>query len=378
MRKESIFWSRMFIGTEEKESKSDGNVICYEPPPFFTNRFLSKFNVDYTFTPSDQLLEKAEIFYSKEFKLKNGNKPLINTGILKRWINIGSLIVTLNKSNKIKGSAISLVLPIKIKIKQDKLIEQTYQYTDIIDQNDDVIVMGLTTHLNLHHKLRNKGLGMVLIQRSLQCAYDIGITCAYFINTESRCSNSVPLISWSYPLDVHKLISYGLGYNGRYTQKYKINIPADISYLRVDKTNYQECYNTYRNLIENLYNVFCPNLYFWKRWILNIPTYIVKRKDKNIGVFSYNGNNIEIAKINKIIPTAYPMFCIGEQPSTILSLLDVCKKDKYEVVNITQTGTLTRQVLQSINADKLKGLSYINFYNTDIHLTAEDIHFPLV
>ena len=50
----------------------------------------------------------------------------------------------------------------------------------------------------------------------------------------------------------------------------------------------------------------------------------------------------------------------------------------YDLVNIIQIGTLTREILKSINADKLKGLTYINFYNTDIHLEAEDIHFPLV
>jgi len=358
----------------ERKRNSDKNslFISKERPILFTNKneeydiknsWLDSFDKEY--------IEKISSFYDNySLGYNTTEKNKISIRYIENYLRLKAVILTLNLDNKIIGSMVSFIIPIKIKTELNKnSIETTFK-----SFIEDSLFFCCATFLNLDRKYRKKGLGMCLIQESLQTGYDHGCLASYFINTISRCSNSVQFFYWYFPLNLDKLDSCNFPYPKNYKNLFIIKEMKNI--FRVNSYNIIDALKFYKKETEDKKIYFSPTLDYFKIWIEIFPTYIVVNEGNITGLFSFNIRNTYYPMTNNEIFTGYLITCIGKQPETLVSSLFIAKT-LSDVLYLYEIGNLSASLLSSVNAQR-SNKGFINFYNIKISLKSEDIYFTLL
>lgn len=351
-----------------------------------------------TSSKEDINLTEISNFYNYNYRLDKSVDTIQLSPIdLSRYLNIDCEILTILKEDKLIGSIISMVVPIKSNTKI-MVNKANLSDTNISDRfknkiGSDSTIMATTSFLILDRKYRGKGYGMALIQESLKILFDNGSSSAYFINSVSRCSNSIPLYTWYFPSNLVKLDEVKYIYPKNYKSLFtKDNNKNKI--VKVDNTNAEKVLSAYLSLIKDKNIFFYPSLSHWKKWIESFPTYAVldqsfqdqtfennssqdELTQNIIGVFSFNSNNVKYPLCNdSFLLNGYLLFSIGKQPETINGIIHMSKQ-LHDILILYEIGDLSSRLLSSVNAQK-DGKRFINFFNTHTKFSSSQFYAPLI
>ncbi len=365
----SKYWNNMEIF--KKYKKNDNTLfLSQKRPAFFVKR-------DYTvltsskYLYSDTELLKLSNFYSKKYKVGSSNIQQISLTDLKRFLNLYMEILTISRDKELTGSIISIYTPITIQTELDKTTIQTSERFNKV-KTEKSIMFACASYLILDEKNRGKGLGMALIQESLQKLYDHGGLGAYFINSVSRCDNSIPLNVWYYPLNLEKLDECKYDYPRDYKSHFLKNMSGDFNVIKVVQENSKFAYEFYFNWMSKKIFYFSPNYEYWQKWIISFPTYIVYSEENIIGLYSFDSCNIRYPINQQNILTGKLLFCLGDVLKAVLSTA----KNLFDILELYETGDLNERYLKSVFAQKAYK-KHINFFNTRIALKSSDFFAPL-
>ncbi len=372
----SKFWKKMKILSKDGIHKSIGNslFLSQENPSF-------SFNEDYQLdlisenNSSDEILTEISNLYSKHYKINiNNNVTLMSNNELTNYLNVNGRITRIYEESLL-GCGISLYIPVKIDTKLDKttLITLSEELNSIGSEGS--IILGYYSFLVLDIKYRRKGLGMAIIQKSLQELYNLGGLIAFFVNRNPRCINSIPLEYWYFPINLSKLDSINFEYPKNYKSLFNI-AKTNLEIIKINEFNLETSWNLYTNLVSNKKIAFSPSLNYWSKWIKSFPTYMIKNGSELIGIFSFNSTYNHDPLLGATLSYGHVIICIGKQPDTIKCAL-YQSKEFYDILNIFQTGDLTKTLLKNVNAQKMPLCNYINFYNTGIVLSSNDFYVPI-
>jgi GNAT superfamily N-acetyltransferase len=345
----SKFWNKMFI--LNGETIGNDLFISQERPPFFGNKTYkhkSSFREDF----SEKELLVLEKLYKNSFKIVNDNKFLVLASTIKNYMKLGCEISSISIKKKVIGSIISFLVPLHIKDAEVPIVEKSDKFRRVCKNNND-FVFSCTSYLTLKKKYQGKGLGMALIQESLQEAYDNGCIGAYFINRVSRCSNSIPFNYYLLNLQ---------------------NFAEIVCFTeKVTKINAEDALKYYFEKCKDLKIFFSPSLKYWKKWIKVFPTYLVKRNNMNIGIFSIKYYNIYISATQRELKYSGNLLCIGEQPVTFHALTNTCKLLQYDFLNVSDLGYIN----ENSNENSNENTNYVNFYNCKMKITKNEFNLPI-
>lgn len=385
----SQYWDKMLILKNNLGSESSKDLlISQEPPVFFAPKGpFTIHNLNFCEkNTNEKILDELSSFYCKNNVLASGNMTKVSKNDLKKYMNAGlsEIVYLRNKISKdVIGSILNVLLPIRLNmdINLDVLVAKTERYRQISSSDDPRdVVFAVTTFLNNAKNWRGKGLGMVLIQKSLQLAYDAGVVCAYFLNTTPRCTNAVEIKCWTFPLNIPKLQTYKISFNRRYIDYYLGFSSNDVQINLADHKN-KELHERYLSLVKDKKFALFPDWIYWKRWVENFNTYGVIKNKEIIGVFSIIKYTVYVPACGKEIEYGNRLFCAAEKGYE----LDVCKallvqaqKEKIDIILLQEIGDWTNEILTELHAQKSKVSDYLNFYNTQIKLEPSDIYAPMI
>lgn len=367
-------WGQMEVLKKKDNSKE---LFISLKKPNFINKNLYTVYDSFTEDFTEDFLKNLSYFYILHYKI-NGSNETIEVSIenLKNYLNIDSLILTLKDNDKIIGSIISILLPIEINTELNKNVNMptTKRFKSI--KSEESMVFSCASFLILENKYRSKGYGMALIQESLKHLYDNGGLGAFFINKVSRCTNSVLLKIWDFPLNLKKLDDHKFPYPKDYKHLFEIEKDENYEIVKVEEKNLEESFIFYTNYLKNKKMFFSPNLNYWKKWVASFPTYIIKSNEGNMGLFSFRIDEIRYP-INKMKAVyGWLIICIGKQPETLKASLFIGKKF-WDILKIYELGDLSDKIISSVNAQKSPVMQYLNFYNVRIFLKPNEIYFPI-
>jgi len=366
--KNSIYWNKMKILRQQNDKNSV--FISQYPPNFFANKnYILKCSSEYKFSAIE--LKNISNFYKRNYKIENDNAIFVEFDTLKNFINLNSEIVVIYKEENIIGIMISIVIPFNIETNLDKnvLISASERFKFYTDEKN--ILGACSSFLVIDRKFRKKGYGMALIQESLQILYKYGGMSAYFLNTVSRCKNSIKVNVWNYPLALDKLDKCKFNYPRNHKSLFIIE-PCEENIKIVDENNLQIAYDFYINYIQDKKIKFSPSLNYWSEWIKVFPTYIILDKEIK-GIFSFYNNIINYPKYNANINTGYLLFCLGK--NTLKNSLHIAKK-LFDVLIFYQTGDINIHEIKKTFAQKIDE-KFINFYNLNLFLKTEEFYCPI-
>ena len=382
----SKYWNKMEIMRQgkrflknEKEKGNDGELfISQDRPAFFVNKdyYTVKTSSNYDF--SDNERKSIADFYGNNYRIdRSNNTIMVSKNDLDRFLNTRCELLTLH-TDKLIGSIVSLIIPLHINVPgiDNKILVDQGDRINFYKSDANVIVFACASFLILDSKMRGKGMGMALIQESLQILYDNGGLGAYFINKVSRCDNSLSLVSWYYPLNFDKLDACKYDYSRDYKSYFVNNLEGvGLDVKKVVEENARIAYDFYFNSMKGKKFYFSPSYEYWLKWLESFPTYILLEKSEIVGLFCFNSDNIRYPLHRVELMTGKLIICIGKQPETLKSSLFIAKS-LYDMLTLYQVGDLNEKVLTSVFAQK-SHKSYINFFNTRLLLSASDFHAPL-
>ena len=264
------------------------------------------------------------------------------------------------------------MVPLTVNIDIDKKINISQSERSISNKTDNSFFFGCGSYLILDKNYRGNGLGMVLIQESLQILYDNGGLGSYFINTVSRCDNSIPLIKWIYPLNLDKLDSCHFVYPNNYRNRFEIGEKSEA--IKVDEINIKEVYDFYIEYMKDKKVYFSPSLEYYRKWIKMYPTYILK-DEKIEGLFSLRSNVIWYPTLRTNINTGYCITCIGKNIDIVIKQVLYEAKKYFDVLIFYELGDVNSNNLNNIFAQK-NHKAYINFFNTTFKLDKSEFYAP--
>jgi len=360
-------------------NKKDDNANLYisqERPAFFVNNSLYKTSTSSKKIFSDEDIKEISKFYCSNYKIGKSNVThKISINDLKRFLNLDCELLTIRKDNLI-GSMLSIYVPVTINLTIDKtkLIETSERFDNM--KSHDSIMFACASYLILSRKYRGKGYGMALIQESLQVFYDYGGLTAYFINSVSRCINSIPLYSWIFPLNLSKLDRCNFNYPSNYKSLFNLKNNLTYTTVKINRENSLQALNFYHKFMKDKKLYFSPSKKYWLKWVKTFPTYMVFNNDEIIGLYCFN-HEINYYPINKEeLLVGSLLLCVGQQPQTLKNALLESKK-YYDLVKIYETGDMNKKILNTVNAIKTEPNVFINFFNNQLFLKSSDIYIPL-
>ena len=393
----SKYWNKMeilrqgkqFLRSQEEKKREDEKknkkeekkelFISQERPAFFVNKDYYTVKSSSTYNYSEKELEEISQFYCRNYRIgKSNNTIILYQKEIAAFLSTKSELVTIYDKNSLIGTIISIIVPLCINIPELNngiTVKQTERCDFYKGDKEKHLTFACASFLILDSKYRGKGLGMALIQESLQILYDNGGLGAFFINTVSRCDNSIPLFSWYYPLNLAKLDSCNYTYPKEYKSYFNLPDKDERDVERVIVKNSKEAYEFYFNYMKGKKFYFAPSYEYWLKWIESFPTFIVRSHSGITGMYSFNSNNIRYPLFRCEIMTGILLTCIGEQPSTLKSSLITAKK-MFDILTIYEIGDLTKIILRGVFAQN-SHKSYINFFNTRLKLEAGDFYSPL-
>lgn len=395
----SKFWNKMAIlreakkynknlnkkGEENEEDEENSLYISQDKPAFFVNK--DYYNVKTSSRDKYSETEIAELsdFYNKNFRVgKSNNTNIVSEEELYKYLSLSSEMLTIRKDSKLLGCMISIYIPthVNIQYKQSQVC-QCEKFDEMCSDNSTVF--GCASFLILDESYKGKGLGMALIQESLQSFYEQGGLGAYFVNTVSRCDNSIKFQTWYFPFSFSKLNRCKYNYPKDYTQ-YFIQKLEDIKkenleirkvkeeIRNVKAENVRAAYDFYILQGKDKKFFFIPSFEYWHKWISCFPTYIVLKNNAIIGLFCFRDSAIKYYNKNEI-KVGLTLLCIGEQPYTLKCTL-LKASELYDIINFYELADLNKALLSSILAQKGQ-IRYINFYNTRLNLQASEFYAPI-
>ncbi len=366
----SKFWKDMFVKTScNNKLENNNNFIISEKEPI--NRDLSK-KVDIIRGIEDDDGTEVYRFIKNQNIMQSGNITLLPFNELKKYLSFDGHPLLMRGGSK--KSLVGFVISIPFKVRC------------LYNDDEKIITHGCTSFLNVHKSLRGHGMCMTLIRELIKWGYEKKIYCGYHTTENKIGSNGVKINSWYRPLHLDKSIKLGFLYpdyddirSKRKTRlKYDTKIPSSCEISRVLESNHIESLEVYKKLVESKKFSFYPELSFWKRWVQYFPTYIVKKDNQYVGLYTLTSLHCRIQSTQMDGNLATPLICVGEMPYTLSCLIHTAKERNYDVLYLYEIGDIDNEVLVNSKALKTNTVQWFNMYNNNISLNATDIYVPLL
>ena len=71
------------------------------------------------------------------------------------------------------------------------------------------------------------------------------------------------------------------------------------------------------------------------------------------------------------------LLCVGKQPETLNSMIEVCKNLNLDLISLPEIGDLNAKLLIHENCYR-NGTHYMNFYNVFPRISPKNIYVPLI
>lgn len=366
----STFWNKMKIFTKDRKNVDVNELYISQELPEFSVRN------DYTKKREYNSIEIKELsnFYRYNFRIgKSNNSIFVPESDLTNILNMKGEVITIYKDNILVGSIISYEIPVAIN-KKINIPNVITNFDNIKNKHDDVI-FGCTTGLILQKKFRGTGLGIILIQESLQRMYETGIKAAYFINNVSRCSNSIPIINWYYPLNLDKLDKCHYLYPREFRNRFSVE-GSNMSMI-VNSDNAIMAHDFYTRYVKEKLFYFSPSIEYYQKWIKRFETYVVLENSRITGLFTFNHVSIWYPSLNAVLEIGYLITCIGEDIDFTIEQVLLQGKNSFDLIIFHELGDIKSKNLEKIFAQR-NFKSYINFFNTPVQLSHADFYAPVL
>jgi hypothetical protein len=314
-------------------------------------------------------------FIKENNKMSSGNTTLLNPDELENLMTLDNIIITIRSQgkNKLIGTIISINLPI----------------TNKEDNNNEIVIHGCTTYLNVHKMLQGHGLCMSLIRSLTQEGYKNGIYCSYHTVPFKLGDNSIPIKSWYRPINLKRSIELGFlfpGYNTdrnirRNRLKYRTDLPKGCKYIKIDNTNASDInisYNLYYDLVKDKRFYFSPDKALWEKWVSIYPTYMIYHNNDMVGIVTIYTIHCIIEKTKEEDKIAIPIICLGNMDIVLPTLIHIVKTLEYPVLYFYQTGDVKQNNMNDINGIKSDGITWFSLYNNRIQLKPDEISVPFL
>jgi len=368
----SKYWKNLEILRKDKSFKDDNSLFLTENPKIIPENKNYKMVVYNKENLEEIFFDEIALFFNSNYSNSDKSKFIIDENIIKNYLNINSEIMTIYKG-KLVGEAFAFYFPVCV---QTELKINNPKYSPFLEQlqSENSIIFGCYTFLSVDGNIRNKGLGMNLIQESLKTFYKKGGLAAYFINKISRCENSIMFNNWYFPLNLEKLDRIKYLYPRNYKSLFRLN-PIKEKIKAVNENNIIKAYDFYINIVKDKKFYFKTNFYLWKKWIKTFPTYLVFDNEDVIGIFSFHRVKRFYENFEETLNICDLILCIGEQPMTLKSSF-IQAKNEFDIVYTRELGDLNEYILRKSNA-QISGSAYINFFNTRIKLEKSEFYAPI-
>jgi hypothetical protein len=381
---QSKFWRKMQILRKDRETKSDpdyksSNIyISTKPPPIFVE---NKYKIEEIHENSD--LEKISRFYSEFYKIGKSNAPIIELPIekLKNILKLHPIFLNIKSlENENIGYIINFPTPLKWNL--PKFVNNNILITNEKNKSyksDDSDFIGSSSYLVLDKKYRGQGYGMSLIQESLKKLYEYSGLGAFFLGNQSRCSNSIKIPIWYYPLNFDNLERANYPYAKDHKNIFNIN---ESSFNMIPFEKYQDSkkiYDFYTNEINQNEKKACfyPSFEYFVNWFTRFHSFIIFSSQQIVGIVSFNNlhlkysDNIHAGSLNFMI---CKKDCIVSD--VLKSIIYSCKKE-YDILYIFEMGYVDMISLKK-NYCQPSHKTFLNFFNINVKLKKEDILFPIL
>jgi len=364
--KESKYWKEMYISADNNASP-DSFIISKQPPAPYTDRD----NIKISRGIVQEEYEEVCAFIEQHNRMSTGNTTLLPKEELVRYLSLPNTSVLMRSPNgKLMGLIISLELPVRNKNKT----------------NEEIIVHGCTTFLNVHGSLRGHGLCMALIRGLIGYGFEDGHYCDYHMVAFELGANSIPLNSWFRPIRLERAKDLGFLYPGygnprnsrRNRLRYRTTIPKEHRYELVTEDDLEEGLRYYLKTVENENFAFWPDLQLWSQWVKSFPTYLVYKGENIVGITSLNTIYCRMEQTGGTGKVLFPIICNGDMSSVMPVLNTIAKENGYDIIYYHQHGLVTEADLESVNAIKTTTTMWFSLYNNQIKLTDQDIMVPLL
>ena len=362
------YWSDMYIKSGDSHLKNNSIIISKEPPIKYDDH-EKKINLLNGIKPS--VYEEVSNFIKQHNRMSTGNTTLLPTKELERYLDLEniSILMRSQNNNKLMGTIISLLLPIKV----------------VNGGNKEIITHGCATFLNVHSAIRGFGMCMAIIREGISLGYEKGIYCDYHMLSFKLGDNSVKIKSWYRPINLSRSKTLGFlypGYNDlrstvKTRLKYTTILRGTMNYDKVSSTNI-DYYNYYLSTIKNKKFSFYPDITLWKKWVTSFPTYIIYNNSSKVGIVSLNTTYCTIESTKETGRVCFPVICNGDMQYVLPVLGHIARNENYDVIYFYQHGDLTDSSLESFNAIKSDTNVWVSLYNNSIDLKPEDIYAPLL
>ena len=372
--KKTSFWNKMKIlsSSTDKIVNMDNLFISDEKPEFVT----IKQNYTKKNRYSEKDLQQISDFYRYNFRLGKSNDTIfVPKTELEKILAMRGEIITIYKEDNLIGSIISYEVPISININinvNDKINSTIY---DDMKYTSKDIIFGCTTSLILHKKYRGTGLGIALIQESLQLMYETGTKVAYFINNVSRCNNSIPITNWYYPLNLEKLDACHYVYPREFRNRFELT--GENLSVNVNNRNLNSAHAFYTEIMKKKPFYFSPSIDYYQKWIERFKTYVVIQNNCITGLYSFNHRSIWYPSLNTVLEIGYLITCIGFDTNFVIQQALLQGKKSFDLMVFQEIGDIKADNLDKIFAQR-NFKTYVNFFNTPIRLKPSDFYAPVL
>ena len=364
--------SEKFAINQRKKTNSKELFISLDKPIFFASKNIYTVKTSSKNNFNEKDIKELSDFYSSNFRVgKSNNTILVSVSEIKKFLSISTEILSIRIEDKLVGCIIGFILPIQINI--NKEIYHSKTIYDNIKNEEDNIVFACASYLILNKNYRGKGMGMSLIQESLQLFYEYGGLGSYFINAVSRCDNSIQILNWYFPLNLDKLNKCGFLYPKDYRNLFEINENGIA--VKVDESNIKEAHNFYMNYVKTKKVYFSPSIEYYSKWILMFPTYIIYTKENIVGLFAFFERSIWYPSLNSVIKSLRCITCIGQDIDLIIKESILEAKKSADLLYFYELGDIKSENLNKIFAQK-EYRTYINFFNTTLQIPACEFYSP--
>lgn len=374
-------------GDEEKE----GIISTSKPVEYTGNK---KIKLIRGVSPSEY--DEIYDFIREQNRMSSGNFTLFPKSEIDKFMKMNALAVLMRSenNNSLIGTIFSIPFPVRSSVTElhrSPSSDLNVNSESLHQSNNNVIMHGCTTFLNVHQKLRNHGLCMALIRELTLYGFDKNYLCSYFLTDFQLSPNSISINSWYRPLNLPRAIGLGFGYPNwnvpsEFQQnriKYSTKMPKkttdskQIKCKLVTSGKSQAAHNFLMSQIQNKKFAFSPDLKYFSKWIQEYPTYLVSVENESIGIFSLTSVFCRMETgLDGIL--ALPLLFISKDNDTVFKcLISVAAERGFDVLYNYEVGDLTEEILNQNHCIKNNRPSYFSLYNNSIRLVPQDLFVPI-
>ena len=345
-----------------KGGDGEGGIISREQPPDYDR---SK-KVELCRGIYEEEYDEVVQFLRKENKMSSGIFTLLSKEEIKRLVSLGVYTVLMRTTNShLYGTIFSLPLPIK--------------------SNNEIVLHGCTSFLNVCSKVRKFGMCAILIRELALYGFENQIFCSYQLSTFKLHENAVKINTWYRPISLVRSLLLGFSFPGynelsnfhKTREKFACKAVKGVDVKLVKESNAESALEFYLKLVKDKKFAFYPDKNLFKKWIKAYPTYMVK----GLGIFSIGTVNCKMSNGAEGTLASPLLFACSENEGAgekvLKSLLSVASDKDFDVFYCNQVGDLTEDVLQSCSCIKNVTPSYFSLYNNSLKLNEKDIFTPL-